>query len=99
MPSAAYGVVLLMCSMGLPVLVRVICGAGGNSAARGGGSAAMSRWLSLLLYACGIGLAFVNQWLSDAIYVTVALMWLVPDRRISTNCGANHRDQVARPDA
>jgi uncharacterized membrane protein len=38
--------------------------------------------LSVVLYAAAIVLAFVNQWISDAIYVAVALMWLVPDRRI-----------------
>jgi uncharacterized membrane protein len=38
--------------------------------------------LSMLLYASAIPLAFVNQWISDAIYVLVALIWLVPDRRI-----------------
>ena len=35
-------------------------------------------------YATAIGLAFVNQWISDAIYVGVALWWLVPDRRIES---------------
>ena len=34
------------------------------------------------LYIAAIPLAFVNQWLSDIIYVTVAMIWLVPDRRI-----------------
>jgi hypothetical protein len=38
--------------------------------------------LSLPLYATAIGLAFVNPWISDAICVAVALIWLVPDRRI-----------------
>jgi uncharacterized membrane protein len=38
--------------------------------------------VSVLLYAIAIPLAFVNQLLSDALYVFVALMWLVPDRRI-----------------
>jgi uncharacterized membrane protein len=37
---------------------------------------------SVLLYALAIPLAFVSQWLAQAIYVGVALMWLVPDRRI-----------------
>ena len=36
----------------------------------------------MVLYAAAIPLAFVNQWIADAIYVLVALMWLVPDRRI-----------------
>jgi uncharacterized membrane protein len=35
-----------------------------------------------LLYAIAIAAAFWNQWLSDALYVLVAIMWLVPDRRI-----------------
>ena len=38
--------------------------------------------VSIVMYVAGMGLAFVNQWLSDAIYIAVALMWLVPDRRI-----------------
>jgi uncharacterized membrane protein len=38
--------------------------------------------VSPLLYAIGIGLAFVNRWLSLALYVAVALMWLIPDRRV-----------------
>lgn len=36
----------------------------------------------MVLYAAAIGLAFVNEWIADAIYAAVALMWLVPDRRI-----------------
>jgi uncharacterized membrane protein len=38
--------------------------------------------MSLLLYAVAIPLAFVQAWVSHALYVAVALMWLVPDRRI-----------------
>ena len=38
--------------------------------------------LSPLLYAIAIPAAFVHQWISGAIYVLVALMWLIPDRRI-----------------
>ena len=44
--------------------------------------------LSPLLYAAAIPLAFVNRWISTAIYVFVALMWLVPDRRIESK--VNH---------
>jgi len=36
------------------------------------------------LYACAIPLAFVHQWIADAIYVLVALMWFIPDPRIET---------------
>ena len=38
--------------------------------------------ISPVLYGAAIGLAFVNPWISSAIYVLVALMWLIPDRRI-----------------
>jgi uncharacterized membrane protein len=38
--------------------------------------------ISPLFYATAIGLAFVNVWLACALYVGVALMWLVPDLRI-----------------
>ena len=40
--------------------------------------------VSFLLYAASIPMAFVNEWISDAIFVTVALMWLVPDRRLES---------------
>jgi hypothetical protein len=36
----------------------------------------------LALYVIAIPLAFWNQWVSDALYVSVAIMWFVPDRRI-----------------
>ena len=39
-------------------------------------------WLSIVLYLAGIGLAFVNPYVSVAIYALVAVMWLVPDPRI-----------------
>jgi uncharacterized membrane protein len=38
--------------------------------------------ISPVLYAVAVAAAFVHQWISDAIYVAVALMWLVPDKRI-----------------
>ena len=40
--------------------------------------------LSLALYITAIPLAFVNSWFADALYATVALIWLVPDRRIES---------------
>lgn len=40
--------------------------------------------MSLVLYAAAIPLAFLEQWIADAIYVIVALMWLVPDPRIES---------------
>ena len=48
---------------------------------------------SPLLYAAGIGASFVNRWVAMALYVTVALMWLVPDRRIESIA---HSDRPSR---
>jgi hypothetical protein len=53
--------------------------------------------VSPLLYALGIGLAVVNRWLSVAIYVTVALMWLVPDRRVERTLAAARRRSPGAP--
>ena len=46
--------------------------------------------LSLVCYLAAIGLAFVNQWLSDALYLLVAVMWLIPDRRIEHALAKHH---------
>ena len=43
--------------------------------------------MSVLLYSSAIPLAFVNQWASDAIYLFVAVLWLVPDKRIESRFG------------
>jgi hypothetical protein len=48
------------------------------------------EWLSIVLYVAGIFLAFVHPLIADALYVAVALMWLVPDRRIESRLAAEH---------
>jgi uncharacterized membrane protein len=48
--------------------------------------------MSIAMYAAAIPMAFVNQWISDALYVGVALIWLVPDRRIEAKL--NHPESV-----
>jgi uncharacterized membrane protein len=50
--------------------------------------------LSPLLYAIAIPAAFVREWIAGAVYVSVALMWLVPDRRIEREFP--HRAEEAR---
>jgi uncharacterized membrane protein len=83
LPSAAYGLVLLMCGLAFTILLRALLAVPGGyprlAAAVGGD---LKGKLSLLLYGAAIGLAFANHWIADAIYVAVALMWLVPDTRI-----------------
>ena len=85
LPTAAYGVVLLMCGLSYPILQAAIIAHHGPTsklatAVRGG----RKEKLSLALYAAAIPLAFAHQAISLTIYVTVALMWLVPDKRIES---------------
>jgi uncharacterized membrane protein len=82
-PTALYGVDLLLSAISWTILQTLLVAEQGPDSrlARAMGSDAKGK-LSIVLYGAGIGLAFLNQWISDAIYVTVALMWLVPDRRI-----------------
>ena len=80
-PAVLYGGVLLAASMAWLVLQRTIIH-GGGTLARAIGADAKGK-LSPLLYAAGMGLAFVRPWLADAMYALVALLWIVPDRRIA----------------
>ncbi|HSU06629.1 MAG TPA: TMEM175 family protein [Acetobacteraceae bacterium] len=82
-PTAVYGVSLLMPAIAWYVLQRMVVGKQGSGSALAralGGD--MKVRLSPLLYLAGIGLAFLDTRISDAAYVLVALMWLIPDRRI-----------------
>ena len=82
-PTACYGIVLILSALAYTVLQRAIISqqGPGSKLARAVGADGKGK-LSVLLYAVGIALAFVNQWAADALYVAVALIWLVPDRRI-----------------
>jgi uncharacterized membrane protein len=82
-PTALYGGVLLAAGIAYVLLQSAIIadqGPGSKLAAAVGKD--LKGKLSASLLAVAIPLAFVREWLADAIYVTVALMWLVPDRRI-----------------
>ena len=83
LPSALYGAVLLMAGVAYLILQHLII------VSQGPGSIlkkAIGRdWkgkLSAILYATAIGVAFRWNWISLSIYVLVALIWLIPDRRI-----------------
>jgi uncharacterized membrane protein len=82
-------VVMLLAAIAFTILTRVIVA---HQGAHSRLAAAIGRdvkgKLSIALYASAIPLAFVNQWISDAIYMTVAMMWLIPDRRIESRLQA-----------
>ncbi len=82
-PAAAYGVILLMAALAYTVLQRAIIAyeGSGSALARAVGRDVKGK-IYLGLYVLAIGLAFVQHWIADVIYVVVAVIWLVPDRRI-----------------
>ncbi len=85
LPTAVYGGVLLAAGIAYYVLQATILAEQGPD---GKLAKALGRDLkgkiSPVLYTAAIPLAFVREWIADAIYVAVALIWLVPDRRIES---------------
>jgi len=85
LPTAIYGVVLLACAIAYYLLQKlIIAQQGAHSPLEAAVGKDIKGKLSPLLYLLAIIMAFVNQWISDALYVLVALMWLIPDRRIES---------------
>jgi uncharacterized membrane protein len=85
LPTAVYGAVLLAAAIAYYVLQRAIIadqGPGSKLAAAIGRD--VKGKISPALYVVAIGMAFFRQWIADAIYVGVALMWLIPDPRIES---------------
>ena len=83
-PTAVYGVALLMPALAYLILTGTIIRAQGEgSSLREAVGPDRKTWISMALYVAGAALAFVDTRLSLAIYVAVALMWFVPDRRIA----------------
>ena len=81
-PVAAYGGVLMMAAVADLLLERALIAAEGEDsrivAATGN---RLKEWVSFAGYALGFAGAFVSPWLSVALYVAVAMLWLIPDRR------------------
>ena len=83
-PAVTYGVVCLGAAAAFTILTLAIIRADGSSSPV---AAALGRdfkgRISLVLYAAAIGLAFVSPWIAYALFATVSVIWLVPDRRLS----------------
>lgn len=82
-PFALYGTVLLLAAFAYFILTRTLIAYQGRDSTL---ATALGRDFkgkaSLAFYAVAIPLSFVNSWLAGALYVLVAVMWLIPDRRI-----------------
>jgi uncharacterized membrane protein len=87
-PTAVYGAVLLMPAIAYFLLQKAIMhGQGSHSMLAQALGSDIKGKISPVLYAAGIALAFFVPWASIALYALVAVMWLVPDRRIEEAIG------------
>jgi uncharacterized membrane protein len=82
-PTAVYGLLLLLAGTAYYILQRCIVRREGHDSTLAAAIGAdVKGKLSMLLYLSAIGLAFISTAISDAIYILIALIWLIPDRRI-----------------
>lgn len=82
-PVIIYGVNLLLAALAYTILVRVIIRHHGHESEIGRAIGADFKGnASLVAYLAGIAVAFYNPWVSGGLFVAVALMWFIPDRRI-----------------
>jgi uncharacterized membrane protein len=82
-PTAAYGVILLWAGIAYMILQHtIIVRQGEHSLLASAVGRDRKGKLSLLIYFAAIPLAFLSPWIANAMYALVAMLWLVPDRRI-----------------
>jgi uncharacterized membrane protein len=91
-PTAIYGVVLLMAAIAYWILQRTIIAEQGHTSvlATAVGNDLKAK-VSLICYAIAIPTAFMHEWISGALYVFVALIWFIPDRRIERALTASRK--------
>ena len=96
-PTLLYGVVLLMAGIAYYVLQRVIIASQGSNSllARAIGNDVKGK-LSPILYATAILVSLFESWIAHVIYVCVALIWLVPDRRIERTLATGSTERSAQ---
>jgi uncharacterized membrane protein len=88
LPTAAYGVVLLCAAIAYTILLRsIIRFQGPNSRLAAAIGSDRKGNVSIVICITAIPIALVNQPLADILYLTIALIWLVPDRRIESAFG------------
>jgi uncharacterized membrane protein len=99
-PVVAYGFVLFMCAIAYSLLVRRLIVHHDKNAtlAEAIGDDRKGK-ISIVLYLAGIALAWFAAWLGFLVYVGVAVMWLIPDRRIERKVVEEEREEASRADA
>jgi uncharacterized membrane protein len=97
-PVALYGIVMVCAAVAYLVLTRALIALHGQDSTL---ATAVGRdlkgKLSVVVYLVAIPLAFLSSWFAGALYVLVAVMWLVPDRRIETTLTGGGHTGYERP--
>lgn len=98
-PTVAYGVVLFMCATAYSLLVRRLIAhhRKNTTLAEAIGDDRKGK-ISIVLYLTGIVLAWFAAWLGFLVYVGVAVMWLIPDRRIEQKVVEEEQEEEAKAD-
>ena len=97
-PVATYGIVLLMAAVAYYILQgRIVAAHGPDSTLKQAIGSDVKGKISPACYLAAIAFAFVNRWVSIGLYIFVALMWLVPDRRIEAAYEEAEEHQAHEP--
>ena len=87
-PAALMGIILFMAGIAYYILSQCLIRLHGKDSTLAKAVGRDTKGIiSVVIYAIAIGLAFVNSWISFALYAVVALIWLIPDRRIEQELG------------
>lgn len=83
LPVALYGFVLFMAGVAYFILARILIKLHGKDSTLGIAYGKNNKGkLSVIIYLLAIGLTFINQWIGFILYIAVAIMWIIPDKRI-----------------
>jgi uncharacterized membrane protein len=96
-PAAVYAVILFLSAMAYTLLQRTLVAAQGPGSLleKAIGDDGKGK-ISLTLYALAVPAAYLHPWIADAIFVAIALVWLVPDRRIERTLTQHRRRRAAK---
>ena len=88
LPTSVYGFIMMMAGTAYFILkTTLIAAQGPHSRLQAALGSDFKGRISVVLYFAGIVLSFANRWVAASLYVAVALIWLVPDRRIERSLG------------
>ena len=91
-PVALYGIVLFLAGFAYYILTKALIGAqAGGSTLEQAVGADIKTLISLVIYVCSIPLAFLQPWIACAGYIIIAILWLIPDRRIENRIATSDK--------